>query len=210
MAIVRNNHAFKGHKTLLGVRYVTYGELEFKIKKSLSDSSKSSFDWGHTGPASQQLSFSMLYQLTNDEEFSRSNTLAFTNEIVSKLNRDWVMTASDVVKWVEKNTPPEELEEKAKKQKEENENILILKSSKSTKKAKPKINVVKEICKELQITQKNLANILEVPEGTVSSWAVKNEIPRLGKKAIEFYIQSKKNQEIIESYKSFVKLLNVS
>ena len=50
-----------------------------------------------------------------------------------------------------------------------------------------KTNVVKEICKELNITQKNLAEILEVPEGTVSSWAVKNEIPRLGKKAIEFY-----------------------
>lgn len=38
--------------------------------------------------------------------------------------------------------------------------------------------MVKDICKELSIIQKNL---LEVLEGTVSSWAVKNKIPRLGK-----------------------------
>ena len=72
---------------------------------------------------------------------------------------------------------------------------------------KTKENIVKKICKELQITQKNLAEILEVPEGTVSSWAVKNELPRLGKKAIEFYMLSVKNQKIIDSYKNFANLL---
>lgn len=210
MTIIRNNYAFKGHKTLLGAKYVTYGELELPIRNKLFDSSKSGFDWGHGGPAAQQLAFSMLYQLTNDEEFSKTNTVAFTNEIISKLNRDWIMTAADVIKWIEKNIPAEELKDKFKNTKQEKENIVILKSSKYTKKPKPKTNIVKDICKKLQITQKDLAKILEVPEGTVSSWAVKNEIPRLGKKAIEFYIQNKKNQDIIESYKSFVKLLNVS
>lgn len=75
---------------------------------------------------------------------------------------------------------------------------------------KVKSNVVKDVCKELKITQKTLAEILEVPEGTVSSWAVKNEIPRLGKKAIEFYILSVKNQKIVDSYRSFKELLEVS
>ena len=73
-----------------------------------------------------------------------------------------------------------------------------------------KANIVKTICKELEITQKQLAEILEVPEGTVSSWAVKNEIPRLGKKAIEFYTISIKNQKIIDSYKDFMHLLQAS
>jgi hypothetical protein len=63
---------------------------------------------------------------------------------------------------------------------------------------------------ELGITQKTLAEILEVPEGTVSSWAVKNEIPRLGKKAIEFYKLSTKNQKIVDSYKDFMHLLEAS
>lgn len=84
---------------------------------------------------------------------------------------------------------------------------MVKPPQKAKKSKKAKTNVVKDVCLELSITQKNLAEILEVPEGTVSSWAVKNEIPRLGKKAIEFYILNRKNQEVVDSYKNFVKLL---
>jgi len=210
MAIMRNNHVFKGHKTLLGAKYVTYGELELPIRYDIFSSSKNGFDWGHTGSAAQQLSFSILYQLSN-EEFAKDNALLFTTEIVSKFSgRDWMITASEVLKWIGTHTKKDELQSSNKKEKDEPVNVLIPKTQKSSKKTKPKSNVVKEICSELQITQKDLANILEIPEGTVSSWAVKNEIPRLGKKAIEFYMQSQKSEEIIKSYKNFVKLLDVS
>lgn len=199
MAINRNNHAFKGHRTLLGTKYVTYGELELPIRYDLFALSKNGFDWGNTGVSSQQLAFSMLYQLTN-VEFAKNYAPLFTTEIVAKFNnRDWVITGFDVLKWIHKNTQQAEAEKKVQDT-----------FQKITKKSKPKSNVVKEICDELQITQKQLANILEIPEGTVSSWAVKNEIPRLGKKAIEFYTQSQKNQKIVDSYKSFVKLLDIS
>jgi len=191
----RNNHVFKGHKALLGGKFVTYGELEFKTRYEIFDKSEN-FDWGHGGPAAQQLSFSILCQLTN-EEFARQNYNNFTNDIIKHLNsRDWVLTASDVIKWIKDNT--DEIEEE----------LQVLQNQKASKKKKE--NVVKKVCKELGITQKNLALILEVPEGTVSSWAVKNEIPRLGKKAIEFYIEKQKNQQIVDSYKSFVILLNAS
>ena len=89
-------------------------------------------------------------------------------------------------------------------------NSILEEAQKPKRKNKKKVNVVKKVCNELNITQKNLALILEVPEGTVSSWAVKNEIPRLGKKAIEFYIEKQKNEQIVESYKSFLNLLNAS
>ncbi|MGE4397824.1 MAG: DUF6166 domain-containing protein [Sulfurimonas sp.] len=210
MAIMRNNHVFKGHKTLLGAKYVTYGELELPLRYDIFPSSKNGFDWGHTGSAAQQLSFSILYQLSN-EEFARENTLLFTTEIVSKFSgRDWIISALEVSKWIEKHTEKDEIQTISKEEKEEPANVLILKTQKASKKPRPKSNVVKKICNELQITQKDLANILEIPEGTVSSWAVKNEIPRLGKKAIEFYMQSQKNEQIIKSYKNFVKLLDVS
>ncbi len=203
MASIRNNHAFKGHKTLLGAKFVTYGELELPLRNDIFSQSKNGFDWGHSGPAARQLAFSMLFQLS-DEEFAKENASAFANEVIKNLSgRDWIMSASDVLKWIKKNTK-ENTEEK------EPEDVLVLKAQKRTKKPKSKTNIVKEVCNELQITQKHLANILEVPEGTVSSWAVKNEIPRLGKKAIEFYIQNQKNQQIVDSYKSFVKLLNAS
>ena len=204
MASIRNNHAFKGHKTLLGAKFVTYGELELPLRNDIYSQSKNGFDWGHSGPAARQLAFSMLFQLS-DEEFAKENATNYANEVIRKLNgRDWVISASDVLKWINQNTKKEEVQEK------EPENILVLQSQTRKKRPKSKTNIVKEICNELQITQKHLANILEVPEGTVSSWAVKDEIPRLGKKAIEFYIQNQKNQQIVDSYKSFVKLLNAS
>ncbi|MEA1891769.1 MAG: DUF6166 domain-containing protein [Campylobacterota bacterium] len=187
----RNTHVFKGHKTLLGNRYVTYGEVELPTKYELFSKSKDGFDWGYTGSASIQLSFSMLHQLS-DTTFATQNALKFCNDIVKNLNsRDWIINATDVVQWIDQNS--------TKKMK-------ILKPMRKVKKIKT--NVVKDVCIELAITQKNLAEILEVPEGTVSSWAVKNEIPRLGKKAIEFYILNKRNQEVVDSYKKFVNLLH--
>lgn len=198
---LRNNHVFKGHKTLLGSKYVTYGEVELPSRYELFKQSKDGFDWGYNGSGPLQLAFSMLYQLT-DENFSREYASKFTNEVIKSFHsRDWVMSASDVLSWINKQMP----------QVEEVKSVEVVptKQKVSVKKTqKKKSNVVKEICTELSITQKQLAQILEVPEGTVSSWAVKDEIPRLGRKAIEFYMLNQKNQEIVDSYKRFVSLVS--
>jgi len=190
----RNNYVFKGHRALLGGKFVTYGELEFQTRYEIFSKSET-FDWANSSAGSQQLSFSILCQIAN-KDFAEENYLKFTNEVVRGLNsRDWVLTGAEVISWIKENADVQE----------ENK---VLQNQKPIK--KKKVNVVKKACNELNITQKTLANILEVPEGTVSSWAVKNEIPRLGKKAIEFYIEKQKNQQIVDSYKSFVSLLNAS
>ena len=205
MATNLNQHVFKGHKTLLGSKYVTYGEVELPLREDICTRANN-FDWGHNGPASMQLSFAILCQISG-KEIAKTYMVKFTQEVVKQLNsRDWILDASDVVEWVNANEQkPEELK---------TELTLVTKQalkSKNTSTSKTrKSNVVKEICKELEITQKQLAEILEVPEGTVSSWAVKNEIPRLGKKAIEFYTISHKNQKIVDSYKDFIHLLHAS
>ena len=98
--INRNNYVFKGHKALLGGKFVTYGELELNTrydKYSKSDS----FNWGDSGSGSEQLAFSMLYQLS-DENYARELTSKFADEVVKDLNsRDWVLNASDVIVWIE-------------------------------------------------------------------------------------------------------------
>jgi DNA-binding transcriptional regulator YiaG len=199
---IRNNYVFKGHKTLLGSRYVTYGEVELPLKYELFPKSKDGFDWGHNGAASTQLAFSMLHQLSNSE-FASQYASEFSTEVVQFFNsRDWLLNAADVVEWIEKKSP------NAQNTLTQQTAANIIKSPRKLKKIKR--NVVKDVCQELSITQKNLAEILEVPEGTVSSWAVKNEIPRLGKKAIEFYILNRKNQDVVDSYKNFIKLLSAS
>ena len=205
MAINMNKHVFKGHKTLLGNKYVTYGEIELPLREDLF-SRANSFDWGHNGPASMQLSFAILYQLSNKDTATK-HLVKFTQEIVKQLSsREWLLDSNDVLEWIAANE--DSLEEKKP------ELTLVTKrnlQSKKTSQVKTKkSNVVKTVCKELEITQKQLAEILEVPEGTVSSWAVKNEIPRLGKKAIEFYTISHKNQKIVDSYKDFIHLLQAS
>jgi len=204
MAIALNNHVFKGHRTLLGNKFVTYGEVELPLRLDIYSKSQSGFDWGSSNSSAKQLAFSMLYQIS-DKETALSYVDKFTQEIVKSLNsRDWVMSASEVLEWIDthcETTPQKE----AHMQQFNN-----LQTKKTSVKKIKKTNVVKEICRELNITQKNLAEILEVPEGTISSWAVKNEIPRLGKKAIEFYIENRKNQKIVDSYKNFISLLQAS
>ncbi|MBU0720574.1 XRE family transcriptional regulator [bacterium] len=204
----RNNHAFKGHRTLLGAKYVTYGEIELPLRYDIFPQSKNGFDWGYSGSATIQLAFSILYQLS-DEDFAKNNATKFSNEVIKTLNsRDWILHSFDVFKWIDENRD----KTLTKNNQQSPKNMANTREYKTdTQKAKKqKSNIVKDICKELNITQKNLAEVLEVPEGTISSWAVKNEIPRLGKKAIEFYMLNKKNQEIVDSYKNFVQLLNVS
>jgi len=203
MAIIMNNHVFKGHRTLLGNKYVTYGELELPARFDLYPVSSNGFDWGNNSKGAQQLAFSILCQLST-AEIAQKHAEQFATEIISKLHtRDWILSATDVLKWIEKNCQtPKKTVVKKLKTKAANNPIKKTKSKKS--------NVVKSVCSELDITQKQLAEILEVPEGTVSSWAVKNEIPRLGKKAIEFYILSQKNQKIVDSYRSFMELLKAS
>ena len=198
MAITLNNHVFKGHRALLGNKYVTYGEVELLLRYELYPISKNGFDWGNTSKGSKQLAYSILCQVSN-KKLALTHVQKYSLDIVGALNSsDWVISASEVLGWIDNNT------EKQVMQKLQPLNSPV----KGIK--KPKTNVVKEICKKLHITQKNLAEILEVPEGTVSSWAVKNEIPRLGKKAIEFYMLNVKNQKIVDSYRSFKELLEAS
>ena len=201
MALTMNNHVFKGHKTLLGNKFVTYRELDLPLRADIYQYSKNGFDWGNTSKGAMQLSFAILYQLSNQETATEYAKI-FCEDIVQKLNsRDWILNASDVLSWIEKNCVITEEKEQPKTKKRDIKRKRI---------KKEKSNIVKEICQELNITQKELARILEVPEGTVSSWAVKNEIPRLGKKAIEFYMQNVKNQKIVDSYKNFITLLQTS
>ncbi len=152
--------------------------------------SRNGFDWGYTGSGPLQLSFAILAK-TASVDIARTLMKEFSKEVVSQFkSKDWVLSTREVNEWIS------------------SKNIITKKPNdlKRTGKSKPD-NVVKTTCKELGITQKELAAILEVPEGTVSSWAVKNDIPRLGKKAIEFYAEKIEAQNIVTKFKEFMDLV---
>ena len=69
-------------------------------------------------------------------------------------------------------------------------------------------NIVKRVCLELGITQKELAEELDVPQPTVTRWS-KGDIPKMTKIALELMLRNKYLDEqlfsnkVIEELKTF-------
>ena len=66
-------------------------------------------------------------------------------------------------------------------------------------------NIVKATCRELGITQKELAERLDVPQSTVSGWA-KNDIPKMTQFALELLIKNKDLENKLNIFKQAHKI----
>ena len=71
-------------------------------------------------------------------------------------------------------------------------------------------NIVKRVCRELNITQKELANRLGTHLTTVQKWVSSNELPNMALKSLDLLLENEKNKEIIKTYKKFQELLKES
>jgi len=67
-------------------------------------------------------------------------------------------------------------------------------------------NIVKLTCKELGLTQKELADKLGASEGTVRNWSSSNELPQWAINFIETLKENKKNKEIADAVKKLLEL----
>lgn len=71
-------------------------------------------------------------------------------------------------------------------------------------------NIVKKVCKELNITQKELAEMLDVPQGTVNRWASSNDIPKMAYLALTQMIKLKEFEEaqnnLSNAFKTLLKI----
>lgn len=68
------------------------------------------------------------------------------------------------------------------------------------------VNIVKRACKELGITQKELADKLGASEGTVRNWSSSNELPQWAINFIEVLKENQKNKEIADTVKRLISL----
>ncbi|SFP61153.1 helix-turn-helix domain-containing protein [Hydrogenimonas thermophila] len=68
-------------------------------------------------------------------------------------------------------------------------------------------NLIKRVCKELGLTQKELAERLGVKPSAVSNWS-NGDIPNLAKIVLEQMIEINKLQTKLQTIKEFKKLLN--
>ena len=188
----KNIGTFKGHIDEYGDKVVTFNNQPLDPKIELFNHSRVGLDWGYIGSGSIQLGFAILYRVAGEKDARTFRTL-FSKEIIANFDNSWEITSKAVKKWLEV----------AKAEGIDNEDDIY-----NTTPVNTSLNVVKQACKELNITQKKLAEILEVPEGTVSSWAVRNELPRLAKKAIEFYTEKQNNERIVKQFKDLIALVS--
>lgn len=189
----KNIGTFRGYVDENGERIVKFNSEDLDPRFDLFNYSRVGIDWGYAGSGSLQLSFAMLVQIVGETDAKTYRT-QFSKEVVSNFDTQWEMSSKAVKKWVAQ----------AKEEFNQDEHDMYTPSLP----ANNQINVVKKACNELNITQKRLAEILEVPEGTVSSWAVRNELPRLAKKAIEFYIQKQRNDKIVSQFRDLIALVS--
>jgi len=68
-------------------------------------------------------------------------------------------------------------------------------------------NIVKKSCKELGITQKELAERLEVPQPTMARWAT-GEVPDQSKKLLELFLENIKLKEDLRDTAKALKILD--
>lgn len=69
-------------------------------------------------------------------------------------------------------------------------------------------NIVKRVCKELGVTQKELAEKIGVHEGTVRKWSSGETTPDWAAKFLDLIIENEKNKEIVLKFKEVLNLLN--
>ncbi len=68
-------------------------------------------------------------------------------------------------------------------------------------------NIVKRVCKELGITQKELAERMGVNDGTVRKWSSSGEIPNWAKNFMDLLLEYEKVKDKAEKAKQIALLL---
>ncbi|MDL0088500.1 XRE family transcriptional regulator [Campylobacter gastrosuis] len=69
-------------------------------------------------------------------------------------------------------------------------------------------NIVKKACRELNITQKELAEIIKVNPGTPAQWVTKGEVPATYEFLLNLMLENKALKEKITKLTAFKELLN--
>lgn len=69
-------------------------------------------------------------------------------------------------------------------------------------------NIVKKTCKELGITQKELAELMGVNDGTPAQWSSKGDIPEMAQKFMIALIENKKYKNKLNNVANALKVLD--
>ncbi|AQW85588.1 hypothetical protein CPIN18020_0347 [Campylobacter pinnipediorum subsp. caledonicus] len=69
-------------------------------------------------------------------------------------------------------------------------------------------NIVKKVCKELNITQRELAEMIGVAENTPAQWATQKEPPLMAIKFMELLLEHDKTKKQLDKFIQGFKLID--
>jgi DNA-binding transcriptional regulator YiaG len=65
-------------------------------------------------------------------------------------------------------------------------------------------NIIKQTTTKLEVTVKELANLMGVAEGTIRNWGSKDEVPEWAVKFMELLIKNHKQEKILYHFKEAI------
>ncbi|EAH9113327.1 XRE family transcriptional regulator [Campylobacter jejuni] len=68
-------------------------------------------------------------------------------------------------------------------------------------------NIVKKVCKELNITQRQLSEMLEIPESTIARWK-SGDLPRLAELFLKTMLENIELKRKLETIKKAHKIIS--
>ncbi|WP_457746738.1 DUF6166 domain-containing protein [Sulfurimonas sp.] len=190
---------------------------------------KNSFDWGNTDQGATLLASAILKKLSSPTVARVYANKFTQSVISNLQDDTWELEAIEVAKWINANTDYKieiiEIDEDAEARKREEEakekrriarekefqaeiqrKLQERNKKEESKKAEVKKqaspashNIVDKICKELNLSIKGLAKVLNMPNQTISDWRLENEMPKMALKAIEFYRNAYETKQELEN-----------
>ena len=69
-------------------------------------------------------------------------------------------------------------------------------------------NLVKQVCKEYDLTLNELAEKIDIPRGTIGRWVSVDTMPKTAELALKFMLKNKELEDKLETMRLFKKILN--
>ena len=68
-------------------------------------------------------------------------------------------------------------------------------------------HLVKRVCRECNLTRKELAEELDIPLGTIGRWVSENHMPKTATMALNLMLENKKLKDKLQLFKLFKEAL---
>ena len=216
---IEKNPAYQ-YGMLVKINDAIYGEdidlVKIKNKRTSEEETLSTnIEWGYQGNSPALLAKLILKIILEDDSLVNQFYHDFMREIVAKTDRridNWDINELEIWDWILKKVKSWE--------KEKGYHYVILTLNRLDKVFYKKFgyhikdiygeyqtNLVKKVCNELGITQKELAEKLGVKPSAISNWA-SGDIPNVAKIALEQMLKINDLEKKVEKLKDFKKLLD--